>query len=141
MLSDLMKRPELAGDLLYATFDARILNQGALDYIIADWTSDFDANELESKLQSSRIPASKVANSDDMYDDSQLAYRGHFVEVEHPRVGKIPVEASAYIMSRTPGRIERVAPTLGRDTAYVLKNVLGYSPERIAALDVREVLK
>jgi crotonobetainyl-CoA:carnitine CoA-transferase CaiB-like acyl-CoA transferase len=55
--------------------------------------------------------------------------------------GKVPVEASAYIMSRTPGRVERGAPTLGRDNAYVLEKVLGYSPERIAALGTRGVLK
>jgi crotonobetainyl-CoA:carnitine CoA-transferase CaiB-like acyl-CoA transferase len=140
-LIDLMRRPELGSDSRFATLDARILNQDALDRILADWTGNFNANNLESKLQSSGIPASKAATSDDMYRDPQLAYRGHFVEVEHPRAGKIPVEASAYIMSRTPGRIERVAPTLGRDNTYVLEKMLGYSPDRIAALDARGVLK
>jgi crotonobetainyl-CoA:carnitine CoA-transferase CaiB-like acyl-CoA transferase len=140
-LSDLMGRPELARDLRFAALDARILNQDALDHIIADWTSNVDANELESKLQSRGIPANKAASGDDMYNDPQLAHRGHFVEVEHPRVGKVPVEASAYIMSRTPGRVERGAPTLGRDNAYILEKVLGYSPERIAALGALGVLK
>jgi crotonobetainyl-CoA:carnitine CoA-transferase CaiB-like acyl-CoA transferase len=140
-LSDLMGRPELARDSRFATLDARMLNQDALDSIVADWTSSFDATELESKLQSSRIPASKAATSDDMYRDPQLAYRGHFIEVDHPQAGKIPVEASGYIMSRTPGKIERVSPTLGRDNEYVLEEILGYSAGRIRALGERGVLK
>jgi crotonobetainyl-CoA:carnitine CoA-transferase CaiB-like acyl-CoA transferase len=140
-LTGLMGRPELARDSRFAGLDARILNQDALDRIVADWTSNFNANGLELKLQSSGIPASKAATSDDMHRDPQLAYRGHFVEVDHPRAGKIPVEASAYIMSRTPGRIERMAPTLGRDNAYVLEQVLGYSADRIAALAARGALK
>jgi crotonobetainyl-CoA:carnitine CoA-transferase CaiB-like acyl-CoA transferase len=140
-LSELMGRPELARDPRFVAFDARILNQDALDQIIADWTSNSNANVLELKLQSSGIPASKVASSDDMYHDPQLSHRNHFVEVEHSRVAKIPIEASAYVLSRTPGRIERGAPTLGRDTAHVLEKMLGYRPEQIAALGARGVLK
>jgi crotonobetainyl-CoA:carnitine CoA-transferase CaiB-like acyl-CoA transferase len=140
-LIELIGRAELTHDSRFATLDARILGQDTLDHIIADWTRNFSASELEAKLQSRGIPASKAAGGDDMYGDPQLVYRGHFVEVEHPRVGKVPVEVSAYIMSRTPGRVERGAPTLGRDNAYVLEKVLGYSPERIAALDARGVLK
>ena len=43
-LSDLMGRPELARDSRFAMLDARIVNQDALDHIIADWTSNVDAN-------------------------------------------------------------------------------------------------
>jgi crotonobetainyl-CoA:carnitine CoA-transferase CaiB-like acyl-CoA transferase len=140
-LCDLMGQPDLARDSRFSTLDARLPNQDSLDQIIANWTGALDAAALESKLQSSGIPAAKVANSSDMYCDPQLAYRGGFVEVEQPGVGKIPVESSAYLMSRTPGRVARGAPALGGDTAYVLEQVLGYSAERVAALGARGVLK
>lgn len=140
-LVELMGRAELVRDSRFAAVDVRILNRDALDHIVADWTHNFNANELELKLQSTAIPASKAASGDDMCSDPQLLYRGHFVHVEQPRVGKVPVEASAYKMSRTPGRVERGAPTLGGDNAYVLEQVLGYSTERISALAARGALK
>ena len=85
-------------------------------------------------LQSNGIAASEVASSDAMSHDPQLVHRGHFVELEHIGLGKVPVEASAYRLSRTPGRVARAAPTLGRDNAYVLEKILGYGPDQIATL-------
>ena len=38
-------------------------------------------------------------------------------------------------------RIERAAPTLGQDNQNVLETILGYSPERIAALTAADVLR
>ena len=35
-------------------------------------------------------------------------------------------------MSRTPCKVRRAAPRLGEDTNYVLREILGYSPEQIA---------
>jgi formyl-CoA transferase len=56
-----------------------------------------------------------------------------WVELDHPQRGKwwnvgMPIKLSA-----SPARIER-SPTLGEHTTEVLKDVLGYSEDRIAAL-------
>jgi crotonobetainyl-CoA:carnitine CoA-transferase CaiB-like acyl-CoA transferase len=140
-LTELMKRRDLMDDSRFAQLDARLRNQDALDAIIGDWTMQIDAHELESLLQSRRIPSSKVASSDDMNRDPQLAYRGHVVELDHPHLGKVAVERSAYTLSRTPSRVERSAPTLGRDNSYVLETILGYDRERIAQLTARGILQ
>jgi benzylsuccinate CoA-transferase BbsF subunit len=124
-----------------ASLEERLEHQHLLDSALADWTRSFDAGELESTLQSRGIPASKVATSEDMERDPQLAWRKHFIEVDHPTLGKVPVERFSYILSRTPGRIARSSPTLGGDTAYVLENMLGYSQARAEQLVALGVLQ
>jgi benzylsuccinate CoA-transferase BbsF subunit len=92
-------------------------------------------------LQEHDIAASVVQRLYDLYDDPQLQHRGHFVPREHPLHGTITVENSRFILSRTPAWIGRTAPTLGRDNHEVLGTILGYSAERIAALEAQGVLQ
>lgn len=139
-LCALMERDELARDTRFASLEMRFANQETLDPIVAEWTHHFEGLELESRLQSRKIPAAKVASSAAMSSDLQLAHRNHFVEVEHPSLGKIPLERWPFRLSRTPGGPERAAPTLGRDNSYVLENFLGYTAERVKALGDSGVL-
>ncbi len=77
----------------------------------------------------------------DLVDDPQLQHRGYFVELDHPIHGTTTVEGSRFRLSRTPARVDRAAPTLGRDNRYVLESILGYSAERLAALEAQGVLQ
>ncbi len=43
--------------------------------------------------------------------------------------------------SATPGTIERAAPMLGEHTDEVLREFLGYSPDRIASLRAAGIIK
>ena len=92
-------------------------------------------------LQARGIPASAVHNSQELYGDPQLTRRGHFVRLPDPLHGTTTIEGSRFRLSRTPARIERAGPTLGRDNQYVLQTILGYSPERITALADAGVLQ
>jgi len=134
-------RENLALDSRFSNVGERLNNQDALDDIIGNWSRSLDSSKLESFLQSRGIAASKVASSDDMSCDPQLAWRKHFVEVDNPKVGKSVVERFSYILSRTPGMIARPAPALGADTDYVLENILGYSRARIEELRASSVLE
>ncbi|HLI79177.1 MAG TPA: CoA transferase [Candidatus Binataceae bacterium] len=133
-LCALMKREDLARDARFATVDARLVNQDDLDAILSAWTRNRDGVELELQLQARKIPAAKVASSTDMLTDPQLVHRGHIVELEHSKFGKVPIERWPFKLSRTPGGPTRVSPTLGRDNAYVLENFLGYDKDRVREL-------
>ncbi len=124
----------------FSSLGERLENQDRLDLVIGNWTSSFDALELESILQSHGIAASKAATSTDMSCDPQLAWRKHFVDLEDAKLGKVVVERSSYILSDTPCKIARSAPALGDDTAYVLENFLDYSRTRIEELTARSIL-
>jgi benzylsuccinate CoA-transferase BbsF subunit len=140
-LCAVMQLPELAQNPRFATLTSRLAHQDELDAIITDWTRTREALDLETILQEHDVAASVVQRLYDLYDDPQLRHRGHFVPREHPIHGTITVENSRFTLSRTPARIGRAAPTLGRDNHEVLGALLGYSAERIADLEARGVLQ
>ena len=140
-LCEVMQHPDLGHDARFATLAARLTHREALDTIVAAWTQAYSAQEAEAMLQARGVPASAVHNSQGLYDDAQLSHRGHFVELPDPLHGTTMVEGSRFRLSRTPARVERAGPTLGRDNQDVLETILGYSPKRIAALTTGGILR
>lgn len=124
-------KAEWAGDSALATAEGRVARAEALDAAVAEWTRGQDVETLEQLLQSHGIPAHRVAGSADAFSDPQLEARGHFVQVEHPELGTVPVEASRMVFSDTPAAVTRPGPTFGQDNDYVLREVLGLSEEEI----------
>jgi len=129
-----LERPELSADPRFASLEARLANAAALDEAIATWTRERPALEIERLMQGDGIPAHIVMHTDAAVDDPQLQSRGHFVEVEHAARDRVLVESTRFRLSRTPARVERGGPTIGQDTDSVLRDLLGYSDERIESL-------
>ena len=59
---------------------------------------------------------------------------GTSLQVPHADLGTTTIEGSRFRLSRTPARIPESAPTYGRDTAWVLGDLLGYDEARITEL-------
>jgi crotonobetainyl-CoA:carnitine CoA-transferase CaiB-like acyl-CoA transferase len=70
----------------------------------------------------------------DLADDPHVQETGMIVTVEHPRHGTLRSPAPPLRMSETPPTVRTPPPELGEHTADVLKDVLGYSDERLAQL-------
>ncbi len=138
-LCEAMGAAEMAGDSRFATMEDRIANHAGLDAIIAAWTASRGAPEIEASLQARGVPAYQVQNSAQAWQDPQFKHRGHFVEIEHQTLGRTTVEGPRAHLSRTPGKVRRAAPSLGRDNQYVLERLLGYDPDRISDLAVAGV--
>ncbi|MGB2693835.1 MAG: CoA transferase [Dehalococcoidia bacterium] len=136
-----LERQDLAADRRFGTAEGRVSHREELDGIVAAWTSSRDAHEIEALLQARGVPASVAQTSTDLYADPQLAQRGHFVEVAHPIHGTVTVESSHFLLSRTPARVERAAPTFGEHNQHVLSDILGYDAERITELVAAGVLE
>jgi crotonobetainyl-CoA:carnitine CoA-transferase CaiB-like acyl-CoA transferase len=68
---------------------------------------------------------------DEVVRDPQLAQRGLFTEVLHPKLGPVRQVAFPVRMSATPGRVVSPPPELGEHTDQVLGG-LGYDPAAIA---------
>ena len=120
-----------ARDPRYTTAAGRLEHRDAIDASIAAWTRGLDRASIESRLQARGVPAHCVQSSADAYGDAQLAHRGHFVALNHPRLGKFTVEGPRAKLSRTPAAVRRTAPSLGQDNQYVLETILGYDETRI----------
>jgi benzylsuccinate CoA-transferase BbsF subunit len=114
-------------------------SQGEAD--VARATAAHDAHALAERLQAAGVAAHAVQSSADLSADPQLAARGHFVALKHPTEGETWIESSRIRLSATPARVPEIAPSLGADNEHVLRDLLGYDDERIAALAVAEALQ
>jgi benzylsuccinate CoA-transferase BbsF subunit len=133
-LCAIMERNDLEKNESFATLPARLMNRGTLDQIIGSWTASLSANDVEGLLQASGIPAAAVKDSKGVCQDDQLASSGYLVKVEHPECGRMIVEGSRFILSRTPAMTPRPAPTIGGDNQHILKEILCYDEGRISEL-------
>ena len=121
-------------DARFATLEARHANNGELDAAIGAWTAPRGAEEIEQTLQAAGVPCHRVSTTADLTVDPQLVHREHFITVEHPEVGRVPVENARAILSETPARVSRAAPMYGQDNEYVLRELLGLSEEEVIEL-------
>jgi crotonobetainyl-CoA:carnitine CoA-transferase CaiB-like acyl-CoA transferase len=84
-------------------------------------------------LHQADVCAGPVLRLDEVVRDPQLAGRGLFTEVEHPKLGTVQQVAFPVQMSGTPARVTVPPPELGEHTDDVLRG-LGYDPAAITAL-------
>jgi crotonobetainyl-CoA:carnitine CoA-transferase CaiB-like acyl-CoA transferase len=75
----------------------------------------------------------RVNDQDDVADDPQVKHNKTFVEIEHPKAGKLTVTNIPFTMSETPGSIRRASPLIGEHGPEILKE-LGYDEINIKRL-------
>jgi crotonobetainyl-CoA:carnitine CoA-transferase CaiB-like acyl-CoA transferase len=134
---DLLDRPDLAG----LGRSERLARYAELDEVVAAWTGGRDGAEVERDCVAHGVPAHRVQDSRDCYEDPQLRHRRHFLTVPHAYQGSTVIEGPRLRLSATPACPSRGAPTLGEHSWEVLHDILGYDDDRIADLAAAEVLE
>ncbi|MGI8926949.1 MAG: CaiB/BaiF CoA transferase family protein [Tepidiformaceae bacterium] len=133
-LCGVLGHPEWAEDARFVNLASRQANRAALDEAIGAETAGRAVEELEAALQAVGVPAHRATNSADALADPQLAHRGHFVHVEHPELGRVAVEGSRLLLSRTPAAVSGHAPLMGEHNERVLRDILGMSEGDVVEL-------
>ena len=90
--------------------------------------------EWEKLLVAGGIPVGTVNTLAEAVSHPQVKARGSLVEMDHPRVGKVPVVGVPARLSATPGSVRTPSPALGEHTEEVLREMLGLGGPEIAAL-------
>jgi benzylsuccinate CoA-transferase BbsF subunit len=139
-LCTVIGQPALASDPRFSTLSARKQNEDTLDTLIAAWTLTRTPAEVTQPLQTAGIPAAPAMSNKDLATDPHLNSRPIFVYHEHPEVGVKQHIGIPWQMSKTPLSVRHPAPTLGQDTDYVLRDILGYKADEIVALREKQVL-
>jgi crotonobetainyl-CoA:carnitine CoA-transferase CaiB-like acyl-CoA transferase len=124
---------EVAEDSRFKTTADRLRHRNALNAVISRWTQEQDAFAVMDRLQQAGVPSGVVQTGEDLVNDPQLQQRGFIVAVDNPRLGRVvlPNFPLQFVAAKLTRRWE--FPVLGKDTEAVLRDVVGYSEETIAA--------
>jgi len=132
--------PELIDDPRFATNALRVKNRKELIEILSKRIEERTGNEWLELLNAASIPCAPINTIDEVFKDPQVLHRQMLVEIEHPKAGKIKMAGIPVKYSEAKPRIRLHPPMLGEHTEEILKEVLGYSTEKIARLREERVI-
>ena len=127
-------RPELAVDERFRTNAARLANRDELEALITSETRKRTTSEWEAIFEREDVPHGPVNSVSQVLQHTSVLARGMVTEYDHPKLGRWPTTGRAIRFSAHEGEPFEAPPLLGEDTRAVLRDVLGYAPERIGAL-------
>jgi CoA:oxalate CoA-transferase len=133
-LCRILGREELIRDPRFANNHLRTENQPELSGILTAELVKKTTEEWIGIFEKQDIPYSRINNLKEICEDPVIRHRNMLVTVDQPGVGPVRIAGSPIRLSETPGEVRSPAPLLGEHSAEVLKQILGYTPERIESL-------
>jgi crotonobetainyl-CoA:carnitine CoA-transferase CaiB-like acyl-CoA transferase len=118
----------------YATLARRKAHEDDVEALVTAWTKSRTRSEVAHLLQANGIEAVPVQDFADLHDDPQLALRKHFEPHTHAFLGPGLYERNGFRMADAPGGYDQAGPTLGQDSAWVLRELLGCTDAEIEAM-------
>ena len=129
-LCGLVDRPELAADLRFASYEARIENEAALMAQLRPLVRERSTAEWVRLLGEADIIAGPVNDFGDYFQEPQVLHNSSVAWQEHDAVGRVPMHAVPGIETAPEGSFLATAPDLGADSRAVLREY-GYSDRDI----------
>jgi len=132
--------PELASDPRFATNAARVENRAAIQEPIAAAMKRRTSAEWIDALDRAGVPCAPINDIAQVFADPQVIARGLRIEVEHASGVNAPLVRNPTVYSESALEFRTPPPRLGEHTDQVLRDELGYAPEKIAQLRAQGVI-
>jgi crotonobetainyl-CoA:carnitine CoA-transferase CaiB-like acyl-CoA transferase len=127
--------PSWASDARFDVEAGRLAARDELDKRMAEWCSTRSGDAIVAALWCRGVPVAKVLHPDGIDEIEQHRDRGFLEWVVHPETGRHPFLGFPARLASGPSRLHRrPAPTLGRDNAGVLGQLLGLSSDELSSL-------
>jgi succinyl-CoA:(S)-malate CoA-transferase subunit A len=135
-----MEQPHLADSSVYADQRQRLADRDRVNQIVGDWIASLNRDDVLERCLAEEVPVGKVNSIADMFDNPQFQARGNLVAVHEPDVEALVIPGVIPRLSKTPGRITNLGPTLGNATDEVMRDLLGLAAAEIARLKQQHII-
>lgn len=126
----------LLADQRFGSAPARLAHVAALDQALTTLTRTREKESLFHALQAAGVCAAPVRTAVEVLDDPQLQARGFFVDLptaDEQRMYRYP--GLMFRLARTPNTLHAGPVRLGEHNRELYCDLLGYTPEQLAALE------
>jgi CoA:oxalate CoA-transferase len=136
-----MGREELLTSPEFKTNRWRIQNADALKVIIEEWLQSLPSDEEAIRIMADelRLPAAPILSVGQFAQNPHLSAR-MIEKTSSPEYGELLLLKSPHNFSKTPPRIPGPAARLGQHNEVLLRELCGYSTEKIQELRVKGIL-
>ncbi len=132
LLMQIIGREELIEDPEWATPEARLPKLSECFAMIEKWTQTKTKFEVMETLNPLNVPCGPILSMKELAEEPSLRETGTIVEVDHPTRGSYLTVGNPIKLSDSPTEVAR-SPLLGEHTDEILRSVVGWSDEEIAA--------
>ncbi len=133
-LCNAMDRTDLLDDPRFAKLADRAEHGDLINGIVAEWTQEHSALEIEERCVASDVPVATAYTAADMFADPHFSARGDLVEVDDPVAGPMRQQAPFPRLTGEPVTPPTGAPRLGEHTREVLGRLLDLSDDALDEL-------
>jgi crotonobetainyl-CoA:carnitine CoA-transferase CaiB-like acyl-CoA transferase len=129
-----LEMADMIDDPRFCTIEQRRDNRRLVNEMICAYTCLHEVNELVELFTKYEVPHAPILGITEALSQPQAIAREMVVQTEHKKLGNIPIvnRSIKFPGSRQP--VPEAPPVLGEHTDAILRDVLGLSSERIAAL-------
>ncbi|NWG70396.1 MAG: CoA transferase [Parvularculaceae bacterium] len=121
-------------DERFDTLEKRRDNREAVNGMISAFTAEKTVDELVALLTEHEVPHAPILGVKEALFQPQAVAREVVVETEHATLGRIPIVNRPIRFAGEAQPVPPAPPVLGQHTDEILRDVLGLSAERVAAL-------
>lgn len=137
-LMGMIGRNDLANDPALENNDGRVARVVELDQAIGEWAKTMTTDQALQLLDSVAVPAGKIYTVADIANDPHFKARGNIETIQMHDGSKLDVPGVIPKLSRTPGSIKTLAPSIGENTDEILRSI-GLTEIQLASLKERGV--
>lgn len=130
-LAALVGRPEWLADERFASPSLRTRHRDAIEEVVSVWISERSREQVLAAFGEADLPVGPINSMADLSRDSHIG-RSTYWAVAGERRYRQPTRVPKLFGEEEPQHAE--SPALGEHTLEVLREILGYSEERIEAL-------
>ena len=139
-LCAVLDRPDLAADPRFVKAAGRVRNRETLVPLIEAIIATRGMTDWITRMEAANVPCGAINSIPQVFEDAQVQHRGMKLSLEHPLGVQAPGLANPIRFSAAPIAYRDPPPMLGQHNEEVLGELLGLTPEAIAALRTSNVI-